>query len=237
MNQQLSALLCLVPISLTLLAAGCAKETATGDADDESEPAMADNDTVPQVPKPDFTAAAADPKYAQVIAEVERLLGAKRQPLEAVEGPVTGGFSFDVPRARIEALLPKAHTNYLAKGVYLFRYDQSFDIGGQPDKVGLLPTTNKFDVIAAMETDGANSGLYTAGIIQWLKQLEPDQPFVLTGVGFDYLEGYFTTPVKDPKALAKRMYKFCPDIVDQGVGTVDALAKELQKGKLYFWWD
>jgi hypothetical protein len=56
-------------------------------------------------------------------------------------------------------------------------------------------------------------------------------------VVFHSLEGYFTTPVKDPRALAKRMYKFCPDIVDQGVGTVDALAKELQKQKLYFWWD
>ena len=50
------------------------------------------------------------------------------------------------------------------------------------------------------------------------------------------MKGYFTTPVKDPRALAERMYRFCPDIVDQGVGPVDALAKELQKQKLYCWW-
>jgi hypothetical protein len=34
------------------------------------------------------------------------------------------------------------------------------------------------------------------------------------------------------------MYEFCPDIVDQGVGTVARLAQELSKSrKLYFWWD
>jgi hypothetical protein len=60
---------------------------------------------------------------------------------------------------------------------------------------------------------------------------------VLTGIGFDYMEGNFTAPVKDPRGLARRMHQFCPDIVDQGVGTVGALAKELEKGKLYFWWD
>jgi hypothetical protein len=45
-------------------------------------------------------------------------------------------------------------------------------------------------------------------------------------------------PVKKPAALAKRMYDFCPDIVDQGVGDVKELAAELKRtGKLYFWWD
>ncbi len=55
--------------------------------------------------------------------------------------------------------------------------------------------------------------------------------------GFDYMEGFFTAPVKDPEALARRMYQFCPDIVDQGVGTVNKLARELRNGSLYFWWD
>jgi hypothetical protein len=150
---------------------------------------------------------------------------------------VAGGFSFNVPHTRVEALLRRAHTNFLAKGAYLFRYDQSFGIGGAPDKMGLLPTTNKYDVMAVLETNGANMEIYTADVIAWMKQLEAEQPFVLTGIGMDYMEGYFTTPVKDPSGLAKRMYKFCPDIVEQGVGTVNALAGELKKQKLYFWWD
>jgi hypothetical protein len=60
---------------------------------------------------------------------------------------------------------------------------------------------------------------------------------LLTGIGFDYMEGHLTSPVKDAQALAQRMYAFCPDIVDQGVGDIDKLADALKKCTLYFWWD
>ena len=39
-------------------------------------------------------------------------------------------------------------------------------------------------------------------------------------------------------ALAAEMYAYCPDIVDQGVGTVPALAATLMVSDWwYFWWD
>jgi hypothetical protein len=88
-----------------------------------------------------------------------------------------------------------------------------------------------------MDTNGDNYDIGTAGVIQWMKELELEQPFLLPEIGFDYMAGMFTSPVKDPPALARKMYQFCPDIVDQGVETVKALARELEKGKLYFWWD
>jgi len=38
--------------------------------------------------------------------------------------------------------------------------------------------------------------------------------------------------------LAKEQYIFCNDIVDQGVGTVSALAATLLDSNYwYFWWD
>jgi len=224
-------------VAVALALTACSKRSnSTSEAADTTDSTMHEQREIEEVPVPDFTAASKDQKFLQAVKEAATLLGSQPKPLEGQESAL-GGFSFDVPQARIEAFLFKAHTNFLAKGCYLFRYDQSFNIGGQPDKVGLLPTTDKYAVIAAMQTDGANADVYTADIIKWLKELESEQPFVLTGVGFDYLEGNFTAPLKDPKGLAKRMYRFCPDIVDQGVGTVEKLARELQKGRLYFWWD
>jgi hypothetical protein len=67
--------------------------------------------------------------------------------------------------------------------------------------------------------------------------MEKTQPFELTEAGFDFCAGRFTTPVKDAKALAKRMYEFCPDIVDQGVGDLPKLEAELTKGMFFLWWD
>ncbi len=61
---------------------------------------------------------------------------------------------------------------------------------------------------------------------------------MLIGSGFEFLRGKFTSKIAKPAALAKRMYEFCPDIVDQGVGDVKALAEELRKSSaFFFWWD
>ena len=39
-------------------------------------------------------------------------------------------------------------------------------------------------------------------------------------------------------ALALEQYAFCPDIVEQGCGTIGYLADTLAKSnKWYFWWD
>ena len=60
----------------------------------------------------------------------------------------------------------------------------------------------------------------------------------LIGVGFDHVEARFTGRVADPHAMAERLYKFCPDIVHQGTGSVAELASELRRLDTFFcWWD
>lgn len=231
-------LACIV-LTLVVALAGCKQGDSNGQGKDPTADLPAKFKSQELVPKPDFGEAAKVPAFQQAIKEAAALLGAPPQPLrsQAEDEQVKGGVSFGVSQKKIEPILLRAHTNFLAKGFYLFRYDQGFGIGGRPDKVALLPTTDKYAVMAAMDTNADNYEIGTAGIIAWMKELEQEQPFGLTGIGFDYMEGHLTAPVKDPRGLARRMYQFCPDIVDHGVDTVEALAKELEKGKLYFWWD
>jgi hypothetical protein len=228
-----------VALISTMALVGCNRGKPGEEVKDPTAQLPARFKTQELVAKPDFTVGARDPNFQQAIKDAAALLGAQPGTLtsEDEDEEVKGGVSFDVPHKKIEGILFEAHTNFLAKGFYLFRYNQMFGIDGEPDKVGLLPTTDKYAVIAAMATNGENYDIGTAGVIAWMKELEAEQPFVLTGIGFDYLEGNFTAPVKDASALARRMYQFCPDIVDQGTDTVEALAKELRKGRLYFWWD
>jgi hypothetical protein len=192
------------------------------------------------VPKPDFQQAAATQEFQRLIEEASTLLDAKPQPLRsyAEDQEVPGGVSFEIAHHKIETMLRSAHVDFLKRGAYLFRCRNGYGLGNEKDVVGLLPTTNRYDVLAVMETNGDNYDIPTAGVIAWLKELESDQPFILTGIGFDYLEGHFTAPIKDPAELARRMYQFCPDIVDQGVGSVSTLTRDLRKtDQLFFWWD
>jgi hypothetical protein len=92
-----------------------------------------------------------------------------------------------------------------------------------------------------MEAIGTSGGFLSPTaprIVSWLNALDRDQPFIITGIGHDYVEGRFTTPLTDVHALAKRFYKFCPDIVRQGTKSVANLELEIGvSGMLYCWWD
>jgi hypothetical protein len=183
---------------------------------------------------PDFTSASAQPGFQQVVAEFSKSCGAPARPLKGLHG----GAFFQVEEKQADRLLEQYHGAYLARGSYLFRCEHNFSVSERPDVLGLLPTADKYAVIATIRTDGVNYNKSTEDLIKWLKALEPEQPFLLTGIGSDYLEGKFTTPLSDPDGLARRMYEFCPDIVEQGTGSVQALSSELRsQGTFFLWWD
>jgi hypothetical protein len=102
----------------------------------------------------------------------------------------------------------------------------------------LFPTKDKYAVLTACGTDGGTCNLSTQKIIAWMRKLDKKCPFVLTGCGRDFLAGRFLNPVKNANKLAKSIHEFCPDIVDQGCGTVTRLADELERTQRFtFWWD
>src|SRR5262245_41288279 len=76
------------------------------------------------VPKPDFSTASRSPAFQQAIKDASALFGVQPQPLvsEAQGEEVIGGVSFDVPQKKLEAVLQRAHTDFLSRGFYLFRY-------------------------------------------------------------------------------------------------------------------
>jgi hypothetical protein len=213
-----------------------------GDDEDEAMTNAADGaiGKGKEAPLPNLRSAAKSPQFQAAANTVAQLTGDNApEALEDEEtGTEVGGLLFACPHATAERLIAgPARKQLLAQGAYLVRHDNSYNIGDAKDVIALLPTTDKYVVLAAVQTNGANFDIMTGDIIDWLKEMEKTQPFELTEAGFDYLAGQFTTPLKDPAAMAKRMYDFCPDIVDQGTGEVDKLAAELKKGRFFFWWD
>jgi hypothetical protein len=103
-------------------------------------------------------------------------------------------------------------------------------------RVAIIPAVDKYEAIKAMGTNGANHNLLPADIIRCLRRLEAKQPFVLTGIGFDFLSGKFTSRIANARTLARKMLAFCPDL--DSVENVGELAAELAKHRpFFFWWD
>ncbi len=125
-----------------------------------------------------------------------------------------------------------------AKGYLIYISESNY--GYAPDELTLLKTADQFKILEVEGTDGTNWGLSNADIIAQLKEWNKQYPFEIVGAGFDYIEAIF---LEDPKNedmtdFAQEVYQFCPDIVDQGTGSVKELEKEMKKsGMLYLWWD
>jgi hypothetical protein len=180
----------------------------------------------------EFAKRAEEPKFKAALAEIAKITGVQPVPSERA-----GVFKISLQAEAAKAFLEKHHEPFLNNGCYLVLYEQKFGLNG-PDTLWILPTKNKFAVMAITDINGCNYGIENLLVIRWMNRLNNDQPFFLTGCGMDFMSGRFCAKIKDPNAMAKRMYKFCPDIVDQGTETEKNLGDELGKNnEFFFWWD
>ena len=89
-----------------------------------------------------------------------------------------------------------------------------------------------------VQTDGINYNIDNDSLLDLIRVFDKKYALQLTGAGGDWCEFSIDHPPTDWMTLAKEAYKVCPDIVDQGTGTVEKLADEMKRTKrLYFWWD
>ena len=112
--------------------------------------------------------------------------------------------------------------------------------------LGLLPTTDKCDVLRILRTNG-NSAHTHDEVIAWLKDIDRTDPFLLVGASYDAVGLFFVEPVHDPAALAKNVLSFCPDFYSQGIGLdpanhgadpVVVIEQNFKTERLvHFWWD
>jgi hypothetical protein len=176
-----------------------------------------------------FAAAAEKPEFVQLLEKLSQRFRREPKPYKKRKGVFV---FFTKKKDQIEPAMDEAR----AAGFQLVQ--GRFDAEDGAIMLLAFPTPDPYAVVAACGTNGDNYGTSNADVIAWLRDLEKTHPFVLTECGFDYCAGRFLKPVADAKKLAKRMYEFCPDIVDQGTESVEALAKELEENQtFFFWWD
>jgi hypothetical protein len=182
--------------------------------------------------QPDFSIAANRREFRQALSKLKGLIHKSPHPLRAADGtPIKGGFFFIVPERAATALVSKHQRQFHVQGCLLFCTKGQSKRG--ESEVGILPSADVFEAIAALQTNGANYRVSNEDIIKRMRKLTTKQPFTLTGLGYDYLAGQFTTPIVDSQKLAKWLYQFCPDL-----GDVNAAANQLRETREFFlWWD
>jgi len=147
------------------------------------------------------------------------------------------GVTIDVEKERALSVV-RSIRNQVGPSFFVFVSDRNFGIGGRPDNVSLLKTPDPYEALRVMGTNGANYEIDTDQIVKRLQKWDREFGLSLHGVGYDWLEAEFKRQPADMLAFAREVYKFCPDVVDQGTNTVEELASEMKRGNILFlWWD
>jgi hypothetical protein len=175
--------------------------------------------------------------FAAGVAAVEKATGAKGEKLPFGDVPLTEGRSFAVEPHIAELLLEGSHLVFHKAGLFLFRYERSFGMAGEKDRLGLLRTTDHRAVIRRIGTGQSAKGLTSEKVIAWLDALGKEEPFDVREVGTDYVAGRFDRAPKDPEAIARRCADFAPDLVAGRASTLELLAHEIKSNRtLYLIW-
>jgi ankyrin repeat protein len=183
---------------------------------------------------PDFRKAAKAPTYKKCVAEIQKLAGSKPVKVELEDDDVPGASAFMIAEGVGREIVDERQDEFRSRGAFIFISHDVTNSNGTC--IVVLPTSDPYEAVAAIQTNGINSGVTTAALIGWLKKLEKKQPFVLQEIGPDLIRGQFTSAIKDPLKLLKQIYKLCPD-VDMGDELTAAKAKKwAAKRSLYLWW-
>ena len=103
-----------------------------------------------------------------------------------------------------------------------------------------IPVRNVWEVFAWLPFGGWNECPDEIELMSVAKYWYECYKAVPATMSSDVLEFCVPCPVhkEECRQLAFEQYAFCPDIVDQGVGSVKALEKTLSKSTVwFFWWD
>jgi len=94
------------------------------------------------------------------------------------------------------------------------------------------------DILHIAQTDAVNYGMTNEDLKRRLAHWQKAYGIDIWQAESDTIQLRFTRMPSNLPSFAKEVYEFCPDIVDQGVGTEEALVQEIQKRKgLQLWWD
>lgn len=105
-------------------------------------------------------------------------------------------------------------------------------------KMCLLKSNDKYESLRAFGTNGGNYGIDTEILIKRLKKWDSLYKIDIVGVDVDWVCISLKNLPNDINKFSEEVYRFCPDVVEQGVGSMEELKKYIKESKeIFLWWD
>jgi hypothetical protein len=178
---------------------------------------------------------------------------ALRSLVERVSGePVRGYMTYDFGRARnseaisviasegealdlvaaIRAELGAGYSAFVGTALWL-----GDEVHPGEVEVVVAPIAAKWDILRLARTDAVNYDMQTEDVINWLSARDSTLQINILQANTDTMFATLGSVPADIDSFLEELYEFCPDIVDQGTGTVEGLREMIDARVLYLWWD
>ena len=100
------------------------------------------------------------------------------------------------------------------------------------------PGASQLDIPRLVRSDAANYDMGTEDLVRKLREYDRDYGIGIFHAETDTIGFTLLNAPDDMPAFAADLYAFCPDVVDQGLGSVEALEESVEAyGQVYLWWD
>nr|WP_251009471.1 DUF4253 domain-containing protein [Bacillus sp. ISL-39] len=116
----------------------------------------------------------------------------------------------------------------------------AFICDSEREKIGIIPGSDQFEILQLQQTNGDNYNISNERVISKLREWHSSHPITVIGADYDWVEANFDVlpEGKELKTLAREIAEFCPDIVEQGTGSVNGLIEAItETKKMDLWWD
>lgn len=196
-----------------------------------------------------FAAAAAQPAYGEVLHKLTSICGHSPRRWRKAKG-VYSFFLSDfailaahygeewlpdlrlakrrAESARAERYLERLQEEVRAAGYYLVLAESRGEL--LEAKLRLFPAAEKYAVVAASGLESHPRVHTTTDLIEWLLDLDQENPFVITGCSHTSLTGLFLQPIRNAAIWAERIAQMCPDFDMTG----EALAKDMEETRMFY---
>ena len=97
---------------------------------------------------------------------------------------------------------------------------------------------DQFDIVRTARTDASAYKLYNADLVKHLQDYDQKYGIDIFQAEGDGIQFHLKKLPDDLDDFVKDVYEFCPDVVDQGFGSLQALKEDIQRtSTLRLWWD
>jgi hypothetical protein len=150
-----------------------------------------------------------------------------------------GIFFAKVKESRAKEIYSQYYDSIRNTGNFIFLTNVDFAKDSQTYfDVVVVRADDMYDILKLMNTSGPNYDIDNAAVISKMKQWDEEVGFRLVVADEDRIEATMDHLPDDVKKFAKDVYKFCPDVIDQGYGTMDKMLDDYQTNKYFWmWWD